>query len=142
MRWIPPEVFTAGEPNPHPVGTAVRRRLRAKPRDPRPGRTWLLPSVNGVRAWRGVYDRHYRSVLGHAWIRRSALRWRRLAWTLWALALIATLLVDAVPHGGSLDSAPRLGVPLAVLALAALTLAAVRIRAVIDPDDGHVGIPD
>lgn len=140
MRWMPLEVFTAGEPDPHPPGAAVRRRLRAVPLDVRPCRTWLLPSVNGIASWQRLYDRRADAVVGYVWIRRSALRWRRFAWTIWALVLFAGITIAAAAPGGRPDPAVGFGGPLVGLTLATLLMGAYRVRAVIDPDDGQVGV--
>lgn len=140
MRWMPLEVFTAGEPDPYPPGVAVCRRLRAVPLDARPWRTWLLPSVNGIASWQRLYDRRADAVVGSVWIRRSALRWRRFAWSIWALVLLTGITVSAAAPGGGPDPAVGFGGLLVGLALAALLLAAYRVKAVIDPDDGQVGV--
>ena len=140
MRWIDPEVFVAGEPNPYPPEVpALYRRMRAIPLDAHPARTWLL-SQNGLRTWHRLHDRYADSVVGYAWVRRTALRRHRAAWALWVLAAVVAV-VSVLVWGPTHESLVRdFSGFLGVLLLAAVLLINKRVRAVIDPDDGEIGI--
>lgn len=141
MRWMSVEVFAAGQQaDPYPPGTAVLRRMRATPLETSPWTTWLTPSVNGIRAWRSIADRRADSVIGHAWVRRRALRRRRAAWSVWGALLAATAVWPWSPWPDPSADVSVAEVVLVGLGLVALLLAAARVRAVIDPADGQVGI--
>lgn len=136
VRWIATKVFLAGEPNPHPAGTAVvRRRVRAIPPGLRPSRR--LFDVYGAPL--GSYlDRRTNAITGQVWVRRSLLRLRRVLWALW-LILTAAAVVHVAVRGNADEQVVRnFSVELLVLLAVGVLLFSRRLHAVIDHDE--VGI--
>lgn len=134
-------MFAAGEANPFPPGiVAVRRRMRAIPINQHPARTWLVGSFGGMRQWQRLRERRTGAVIGYAWVRRSALLWRRVAWMTWLLAGVAAF-ADVAFRGGADERVVRdFSGELGLLVLVALLLIAFRVKAVLDPADHEVGI--
>lgn len=77
---------------------------------------------------------------GQAWVRRSALWWRRVAWAVWLLGGGAAF-ISVAARGGADERVVRdFSGELLVLVVVALLLIAIRVKAVLDPTDDHVGI--
>lgn len=140
VRWIATEVFEAGEPNPYPDETpAVRRRFRAVPLDRHPVRGALSNFHGWHSLWR-IYDRRAHAVVGYAWVRRAALRRRRLFWGLWAAGLAAAVFTVVLLGPADPRVVRDFSGELFVLLAAALLLITRRISAVLDRDHDEVGI--
>lgn len=138
MRWVATEVFVADEPNPFPAGTpVVRRRVRAIPIDPSPWR-WLI-DVYGAPLARYLARRDD-AVTGQVWVRRSVLRWRRAAWTLWLIVSVAAVVHVAVRGGGDEQVVRDFSGEVLVLVVLLSLLFSRRLQAVLDQDNNEVGI--